>query len=93
MAANQTSRSLFAFVGAISLTLCACSEPAPPSTTRYDDLPAGRFVVVPVPGTREMIQLDTGSGKTWRLMWSVDEDGTAYPTGWHTLDDNDFPVR
>lgn len=73
-------------------SLSACSEPEPLQPTRYEDLKPGRYAIIPVAGTREMIQLDTGSGKTWRLTWSEDAEGAAFPTGWISLDGPSRPL-
>lgn len=93
MAAYRTSSPRLALLGAASLVLSACSSPPQVQPTRYDDLPSGRFVIVWLTGTQDAIQLDTASGKTWRLTWSTDEDGNTTPSGWTTLDGKDFPVR
>lgn len=78
-------------IGAVSLACMAmvtsgCGQSLPEKPPSYDELPAGRYAIVPVAGTREVIQLDTGSGKTWRLAWSEDADGAQLPTGWVSLD-------
>jgi hypothetical protein len=70
----------------LSLVLTACGGTTERQPTRAEDLPSGRYLIVTVPGTQEMIQLDTANGNTWRLTWSVGEEGPPYATGWESLD-------
>lgn len=93
MAAHRTRRLPAVLLGAVCLSVSACREHEVPQPRSYADIPAGRFEVIPVPGTQEVLQLDTGSGRSWRLTWSVDEDGNTYASGWDSLDSPDFPYR
>jgi len=91
MAALSTSKRRLFSVVAAGLALGACGQVHQNEPTPYEALPAGRFEIVPLPGTREVIQLDTGSGRTWRLAWSDDGDGQASASGWTALDGDEFP--
>lgn len=93
MAISSKHTRLQLVMGAVCLALGACGDTLQKEPTPYDELPVGRFVVVPVPGTRDMIQLDTGSGKTWALNWSDDGENGVYPSGWSALDSADIPYR
>lgn len=70
----------------MTVVTSGCSQPLPEKPRRYDELPAGRYAIVQVAGTREVIQLDTGSGKTWRLAWTEGADSSPMPSGWVSLD-------
>lgn len=74
-------------LAAACVTLTACDSSSKERPLRPEELPAGRYAIINIPGTQEMIQMDTANGKSWRLDWSEDEDGTIYPTGWTSLDD------
>lgn len=70
-----------------ALGLPGCTEATQAKPPRYDELPGGRYSIVNVPGTQEMLLLDSGSGKSWRLDWSSADDGSTYPSSWSSLDD------
>lgn len=72
---------------AAALGLSGCTEATEAKPPRYDELAGGRFSIVNVPGTQEMLLLDSGSGKSWRLEWSSFDDGTTSPSSWNSLDD------
>lgn len=93
MATHRTTRTRAAFLGAVCLAVSACGAQEAPQPRSYAEIPPDRFEIIPVPGTQEVIQLDTGSGRTWRLTWSVDEDGNTYASGWDSLDRPDFPLE
>ena len=70
-----------------ALGFSGCTEATQAKPPPYDGLPGGRYSIVNVPGTREMLLLDSGSGKSWRLDWSSADDGTTYPSNWSSLDE------
>lgn len=70
----------------ILLVLSACSEPPKCEAKGPNDDQVGRYRVHHVPGTREVIEIDTATGKTWRLLWSG-SDESLVPYAWEDLDD------
>jgi hypothetical protein len=68
------------------LALAACSGSAAPTEKTKAEMRVGRFRVVNVSGSSETIQLDTVTGKTWRLVSTGPSEVTDV-TAWVPVDD------
>lgn len=71
-------------LGCLVLTACGSSD----KPTSPPQPPLGRYRIVEVqglqPGTREVLQIDTATGSTWRL---VPATGSYDDIGWHMVAD------
>lgn len=84
----RISSTLFWIIAPASLlgTLSACSEPAATLKHDFNNHPAGRYRIVHIPGTGEVIEMDTASGKTWLLdRQPMDQGGGVI--GWTPIKD------
>ena len=69
------------------LTMAAgCSDPPKPAPLDFNHLPVGRYTILQAAGSHETIELDTGSGKTWRLSMASPADGGGV-IGWEPIKD------
>jgi hypothetical protein len=82
----QTSAICGTLAAFALLGVTACSENSTPAPTSATYLQAGRFRIVTVPGASEVIEIDTATGKTWRLARYAPEDGGGV-SGWEPIED------
>jgi hypothetical protein len=68
------------------LALSACTERPPAMGPTASNPPPGRYVVVELSGLGEVIEIDTATGKTWRLVSFTPEDGGGV-SGWEPIRD------
>lgn len=71
---------------AAMLALSACTEHPTDTGQPANDFQVGRYRIAHIPGTSEVIEIDTATGKTWRLKWSDSDEGLR-SYGWESLDD------
>lgn len=84
----RISSTHFRIIACASLlgTLSACSEAAATLEPDFNNLPAGRYRIVHIAETGEVIEIDTVSGKTWLLeRAALDEGGGVI--GWTPIKD------
>jgi hypothetical protein len=74
------------------LALAACSGHSEPDDHGANDYQVGRFRIIQTDPSGETIEIDTATGKTWRLARYAPEEGGAV-SGWEPIRDLDGTVE
>lgn len=86
MATNLNPIYRFALPAAVMLGLVGCAECPKDTGLTNNDYQVGRYQIVQLAASDEVLEIDTANGKTWRLAGN-DPENRGQSLAWRPIED------